>query len=129
MKLSVAQANVKGKKADVVTINDRTVYRFEGDGSKPPRANCLNYCQVAWPPVLTNASRVEAEGIDPKLLGTVKRDDGLVQVTLAGWPLYRFNEDKARTDTKGEGVGGNWSVIKPNGRPVIPKTPTNLPRP
>ncbi|MFE4924745.1 hypothetical protein [Streptomyces sp. NPDC056661] len=112
---------MKGGKANIVTINGQAAYGFAGDGSKPPQANCVSYCLVAWPPVLTDGSKIESVGIDPKLVGTVKRSDGFEQVTLGGRPLYRFNQDKAKTDTKGQGVGGNWFVVRPDGRPVIPK--------
>ena len=108
-------------KADIVTINGRTAYRFEADESKPSKVNCLYDCLVTWPPALSDGSEVKLSGIDRSLVSTVKRADGLLQVTLGGWPLYKFLEDKAETDTKGEGVGGNWSVVKPNGKPVFVK--------
>ncbi|MEU4394056.1 hypothetical protein [Kribbella sp. NPDC023855] len=123
IKLEVRRTTVKGVTADVVTINGSTAYRFEVDEDKPSKVNCNFDCLITWPPALTDGSKVEIVGIDPKLVGTVgRRDgDGYVQVTLNGWPLYRFKEDKVPTDVKGEGIGGNWSVVKPDGKPVIKK--------
>ena len=46
-------------------------------------------------------------------LATITRDDGTMQVTYNGMPLYGFAADKAPGDTKGDGVGGVWSVAKP----------------
>jgi predicted lipoprotein with Yx(FWY)xxD motif len=120
--LAVTTAKVKGADAQVVTINGWTAYRFEADEDQPSKVNCLNDCLITWPPALTDGSEVQVSGIDPSLVGTVKRADGLVQVTLRGWPLYRFEADKAKFDTKGEGVGGNWSAVKPDGKPVIKKS-------
>ncbi|MFE4922289.1 hypothetical protein [Streptomyces sp. NPDC056661] len=119
--LSVTNATVKGVTADIITVNGWTAYRFEADDSKPSKVNCLYDCLVTWPPVLTDGSKVEVSGLDRALVGTVKRADGFEQVTLNGWPLYKFKEDRVKTDTKGEGVGGNWSAVKPDGKPVIPK--------
>ncbi|WP_369275888.1 hypothetical protein AB5J55_43520 [Streptomyces sp. R11] len=121
IKLAVTKATVKGVSADIVTINGWTAYRFEADEHKPTKVNCLYDCLVTWPPALTDGSEVKVSGIDKNLVSTVKRADGYEQVTLGGWPLYKFKEDKAKTDTKGEGVGGNWSVVKPDGKPVIRK--------
>lgn len=119
--LAVTLRSVEGVQAEVVTIDGWTVYRFEADENKPSKVNCDNDCLVTWPPLLTDGSEIKLSSIDPKLVGTVTRADGLTQVTLNGWPLYRFADDKARADTKGEGVGGNWSVIRPDGKPVITK--------
>ncbi|MET7550857.1 hypothetical protein ABZS94_34810 [Streptomyces sp. NPDC005500] len=121
IKLSVTKATVKGVTADIVMANGWSAYRFEADGNKPPKVNCLYDCLVTWPPVITDGSKVELSGVDPALVGSVKRDDGFEQVTLNGWPLYKFKEDTAKTDVKGEGVGGNWSAVKADGKPVIPK--------
>ncbi|MFF5176296.1 hypothetical protein ACFY3U_27250 [Micromonospora sp. NPDC000089] len=120
--LAVHRLNVKGVTSDVVTINGMTAYRFEVDDNKPSHVNCLNDCLITWPPALSDGSEIKVSGIDRSLVGTVKREDGYEQVTLAGWPLYRFVEDKVPTDTEGEGVGGNWSVVKPDGKPVIKKS-------
>ncbi|WP_165952364.1 hypothetical protein [Kribbella albertanoniae] len=112
----------KGTQAQIVTLNGWTAYRFEGDAHKPSEVRCLYDCLETWPAALTDGSPIQATGIDRSLVGTVKRKDGLVQVTLGGWPLYRFKQDKSATDTKGEGVGGNWSVIRPDSKPVIKKS-------
>lgn len=122
IRLAVTTAEVKGADAQIVTINGWTAYRFEADEDNPSQVNCLNDCLITWPPALTDGSEVQTAGIDRSLVSTVKRADGLVQVTLRGWPLYRFKEDKVQSDTKGEGIGGNWSAVKPDGKPVIKKS-------
>jgi predicted lipoprotein with Yx(FWY)xxD motif len=113
---------VKGVAARIVTVNGVTAYRFEADGHEPSQVNCLYDCLVTWPPVLIDGTKIELNGIQDSLVSTVKRPDGLEQVTLNGWPLYKFKEDKSESDVEGEGVGGNWSAITPEGKPVIQKS-------
>lgn len=106
---------------ETVTIDGWTVYRFEADSDKPPASICENDCLRAWPPVLSDGSRPEVTGIDPALVGTFVRVDGTDQVTVRGWPLYRFVDDVAPGETVGEGVGGNWSALGKDGRPLVAK--------
>jgi predicted lipoprotein with Yx(FWY)xxD motif len=121
--LDVRPTTVKGVDARIVTVNGMTAYRFEADEDKPSKVNCLYDCLVTWPPALTDGSTIRVAGIEPGLVGVVTRADGLKQVTLNGWPLYKFKEDTAPGDIKGEGLGGNWSTVKPDGKPVIKKNP------
>ncbi|WP_432947727.1 hypothetical protein ACQPXM_11705 [Kribbella sp. CA-253562] len=121
IKLGVSSAVVDGTRVEVVTINGWTAYRFEKDSGDPSESTCYFDCVAAWPPAVTDGTKPQVTGIDPKLVGSVVRNDGYVQVTLGGWPLYRFAGDQSRSDTKGEGVSGLWSAIRPDGRPVIKK--------
>jgi predicted lipoprotein with Yx(FWY)xxD motif len=105
-----------------LTSDGRTIYRFEADSADPPRSICENDCLAVWPPLLTDGSPIALEGsIDRSLIGTLQRADGTTQVTLAGWPLYWFVDDKAPGDVTGEGVGGNWSAVGNDGKPLVRK--------
>lgn len=57
-------------------------------------------------------------GVDQALVGTVAREDGTQQVTLGGWPLYKFSKD-TQDATKGEGVGGTWHAVAPTVKPAV----------
>lgn len=46
----------------------------------------------------------------------VKRDDGRLQVTIGGWPVYRFSGDTEPGDTNGQGVGSTWFGVTPDGQ-------------
>ena len=52
----------------------------------------------------------------------MEREDGSLQLTLDGWPLYRYAGDTAAGDTTGEGVGGVWFVARPDGTVATPGT-------
>jgi predicted lipoprotein with Yx(FWY)xxD motif len=70
--------------------------------------------------VLTEEAPSAGPGVDAELLGTIKRDDGSLQVTYAGRPLY-FYEHEAPGEIKCHNVnlhGGLWWVVRPGGDPV-----------
>ncbi|WP_349307831.1 MULTISPECIES: hypothetical protein [unclassified Streptomyces] len=93
----------------------RTLYRFDKDTAHPSVSNCAGDCAVKWP-AATAGDSVSLRGIDKSLVSTITRADGSKQLTLAGWPLYRFAKDTKPGDTKGQGVGGTWFVSSPQGR-------------
>ena len=114
-KLSAAAAGPLGQ--IVVDGEGRSVYRFDNDTAKPPKSNCVGDCVTAWPPLLTtDPAAVAVEGIDKTLIGSVDREDGTKQVTIAGWPAYRFAQDAKAGDVKGQGVGGKWFAFTPAGK-------------
>ncbi|MQY04801.1 hypothetical protein [Actinomadura macrotermitis] len=101
----------------VVTDGDgRTLYRFDNDTARPPASTCEDACARKWPPVWAGKDDVEVKGVDKALVGKVRRPDGKWQVTLGGWPLYRFAKDVSPGDAKGQGVGGTWYASAPDGK-------------
>ena len=42
-------------------------------------------------------------------------DDGALQLTYDGHPLYRYSGDRSTADANGDGVGGQWYVVKAGG--------------
>ncbi|HXX83433.1 MAG TPA: hypothetical protein VEN29_05575 [Casimicrobiaceae bacterium] len=86
---------------------------------------------VLWPALLTDGAPIAGPGINPKLLGTVTRNDVLPgqsvqQVTYAGLPLYRFFLDEKPGETEGANLfdpvvspTGIWYLVEPSrGRPA-----------
>ncbi|WP_329140307.1 SCO0930 family lipoprotein [Streptomyces sp. NBC_00670] len=101
---------------DVVTDGSgMTLYRFDDDTAKPPKSSCAGECAKAWPPVPAEGASA-ATGIDKSLIGEVTRSDGTKQLTVAGWPMYRYAKDTKAGDTKGEGVGGKWFATAADGK-------------
>jgi predicted lipoprotein with Yx(FWY)xxD motif len=105
-----------------LTVDGLTVYRFESDTNKPPTSACSGKCLTSWPALLTDGTAVRVDpSIDSTTVGVLARSDGSVQVTLNGWPLYRFAQDKAPGDVKGEGVQGKWSAVDGAAKPLKKK--------
>lgn len=114
---------------NVVTDQDGWVlYRFDKDSADPPQSNCVDKCAQVWPPALTDGN-AQVRGISDDKVGTVTRQDGTRQLTIAGWPVYRYIGDKKPGQWKGQGVGGTWWVIDQNGRKNLTCVPTGTPKP
>ncbi|MXG26787.1 SCO0930 family lipoprotein [Streptomyces sp. YIM 132580] len=92
-----------------------TLYRFDKDTAKPPKSNCDGECEKAWP-VVPADDATAAAGTDASLLGEVVRTDGSKQLTVGGWPMYRFAKDTSPGQTGGQGVGGTWFASAPDGK-------------
>jgi len=87
-----------------------TLYIFDKDTKGV--SNCYNGCATLWPPYL--ASTTAPTGMTmPENVTEVKRTDGSMQYAYKGMPLYYYSPDKAPGDTKGDGVGGVWHLVKP----------------
>ncbi|MEU4732277.1 SCO0930 family lipoprotein [Streptomyces sp. NPDC023588] len=92
-----------------------TLYRFDKDTAQPSKSNCEGDCARTWPVVAAGDATATA-GMDPALLGEVVRGDGTKQLTVAGWPAYRFAKDAKAGDFNGQGVGGVWFAFAPDGK-------------
>lgn len=109
---------------EVVTSAGATLYRFDKDTARPAKSTCVGQCALTWPPVLSSGGPPKLDGVTPALVGIVVRPDGTEQLTLAGWPLYRYSGDTAPGETRGEGMGGGaWHAIGPTGKPAAATKP------
>lgn len=105
----------------VVDGQGYTLYRFDKDSTKPPASNCAGECAQKWPPVLaTPGTPLTVEGVAQENVGTINRPDGSIQLTLAGWPVYRYSGDPQPGATAGQGVGGTWAAVTPDGDKAAP---------
>jgi predicted lipoprotein with Yx(FWY)xxD motif len=102
----------------LVDESGMSLYMFMNDA--PGTSNCYDQCATNWPPLLTEGKPVAGEGIDATLMGTTEREDGSLQVTYNGWPLYYWVKDAQVGDVTGQGVGDVWFVVAPDGEIVIP---------
>ena len=83
-----------------------TLYVFDTDiGSSG--SNCNGGCATNWPPVLVTDGG--ASGVSN--LTTITRDDGSLQASYQGRPLYFYSGDTAPGDTTGDGAGGVWHTV------------------
>ncbi len=108
-----------GELGSIVTDGSgMTLYRFDKDTAKPPKSVCEEECAVAWPPALLQGTDADLQvgGIDPALVGTVRRTDGTTQLTIAGWPAYYYSKDTEPGHTKGQGADGSCFAFTPDGK-------------
>ncbi len=89
-----------------------TLYTFAND--EDGVSNCTGGCLENWPALTVESE--DALTVQPGLAGefsTITReDDGSIQVTYNGMPLYYWVNDEAIGDATGEGVGDVWFVAK-----------------
>jgi predicted lipoprotein with Yx(FWY)xxD motif/plastocyanin len=121
---SPAGASIEVTLATDATLGDflvgeggKTLYLFTRDSGGA--SSCSGDCAAAWPPFVVPEGTTVAggEGVTGSF-ATITRDDGALQVTYAGAPLYYFAADAAAGDVKGQGVNDVWFVVSPSGAPV-----------
>ena len=90
-----------------------TVYIFTKDVKDSGKSECTGGCLETWPALTVPAGGTPTGG--PGVtgeLGTITRaDDGSLQVTYNGLPLYFFKNDKEPGDLAG--VYENWETVAP----------------
>ena len=124
------QLNAKTIKKMGKVVTDQggwVLYRFDADTANPSKSNCEAKCAKIWPPALTDGNP-KLTGVDAALVGTVTRGDGSMQITLNGWPLYRYIGDKAPGQWKGQNVAGKWFVSAPDGKKNLTCVPNPPPK-
>jgi predicted lipoprotein with Yx(FWY)xxD motif len=97
-----------------------TLYHFTRERAR--HVLCVGGCASVWPPLLVSAGLrpLAGLGINRLKLGTIRRPNGQLQVTYAGFALYRFSGDAKPGDTKGQGFGKAWFALRPSGLLVRP---------
>ncbi|HZG91301.1 MAG TPA: hypothetical protein VEZ42_13905 [Pseudonocardia sp.] len=98
-----------------------TLYRFDEDDADPPTSTCVEECATRWPPAVVDpAGRLTVDGVQEAAVGLLRRPDGTTQLTIAGWAVYRFSGDTAPGMTEGQGAGGTWYAVTPDGSKATP---------
>ena len=97
-----------------------SLYVFDADIGAPG-SNCNAACAAVWQPLLVEDGG--SSGLSG--LGTITRDDGSVQATYGGRPLYFYSGDSSPGDTNGQGADGAWWLADAN--ELCPGTPPGTP--
>jgi predicted lipoprotein with Yx(FWY)xxD motif len=107
----------------IVDADGRTAYYFDKDVPDSGSSSCSGDCAVAWPSITAAATTpVVDEGITATV-GTITGVAGETQITVNGLPVYLFQKDTAPGDVNGQGVGGVWWVIAPDGTKITDPLP------
>ncbi len=92
--------------------NGLTVYTFTKDVKDSGKSACSGGCIATWPALTVEAGETPSAGDGVTgTLATITRDDGTLQVTYNGLPLYFFKNDKVEGDANG--IYENWNAVKP----------------
>src|SRR3954451_15366589 len=103
----------------LVGPNSHTVYLFLKDTGTT--SQCNGKCAKVWAPLTTSGQPQAGSGLKASLLGASKRNDGQMQVTYGGHPLYYYDDDKKPGMTEGEGskeFGAEWYAVGADGKKV-----------
>jgi predicted lipoprotein with Yx(FWY)xxD motif len=87
-----------------------SLYYFTKDSAG--MSACSGDCLKAWP-AFTASSFVVLSALDAADFGSITRDNGTMQVTFKGYPMYYWVKDQKRGDITGQGVGKVWYVVDP----------------
>lgn len=108
---------VVGQSADwgahLTDASGMSLYLYERD--EPDALSCVDACTDNWPPLIVDGDVEVGEGLDSELAGTVERPDGSLQATYGGHPVYTYVRDAEAGDTNGQGLGGAFFLVSPQG--------------
>jgi predicted lipoprotein with Yx(FWY)xxD motif len=98
----------------VVDGKGMTAYFYDQDVRGSGKSTCTGGCAAAWPPIESDAAAPAVSGVTGDV-GTITGTDGKLQVTVDGRPVYTYAADAKPGDVTGQGVGGVWYVVNPDG--------------
>jgi predicted lipoprotein with Yx(FWY)xxD motif len=106
--MSDGKSIVKTENGILVSMNNMTVYTFEGDQAGSGRSNCYGDCAVNWPPLLVDQNATSYGDYS-----IITRDDGKKQFAYKGKPLYYYRFDNKPDETNGNNLAnGAWRVVR-----------------
>ena len=97
----------------------RALYLFTAD--RGASSNCSGDCATAWPPYIVKRKPIAGRGVKRGRIGTTRRDDGKLQATYAGHPVYFYEGDDEPGEVLCQAVnefGGFWYVLRGSGKAV-----------
>lgn len=98
----------------LATGNGLSLYYYTGDRPHSGKSSCTGSCASAWP-ALAAPVQVPAGVRLGGPVGSITRANGVRQVTIDGYPIYRYIGDKSPGQVTGNGVGGEWHVVPAHG--------------
>ena len=105
-------AKVQGVGTVLTNEEGFVLYLFTNDtGTK---STCSGSCAETWPPFTSQGAPQAGSGVDDGKIGT-SGSGTTTQVTYDGHPLYLFSGDTKAGQANGQGVGGIWFAVTPDG--------------
>ena len=116
-----ARLHIAKTKLGRILVDSRGITLYDFVKDKGQTSVCYGACAALWPPLITHGKPIAGQGVRRSLLGTTKRNDGKLEVTYGGHPLYYFVTDHRPGQTTGQGVdqfGGPWWVLSAGGKEI-----------
>jgi len=101
----------------LVDGSGKTLYVFEKD-TTPNASACSGQCAATWPALTATGDIVVGDGLTQSMFKTFARDDGTMQVSVNGQPLYTYGADTKPGDTNGQEFANLWYVVGANGQKI-----------
>ena len=102
----------------LVNQQGHALYLFTSDTQNGGTSACTGDCLTQWPAVVVTGTPQAGQGVNASLLGTITREDGTLQATYNGWPLYTYSGDTSPGMTGGQGMGGAWFLVSGTGNAI-----------
>ena len=102
----------------LVDQQSRALYLYTADTQNSSTSTCTDDCLTQWQPVIVTGLPQAGNGVNAGLLGTITWDDGTLQATYNGWPLYTYTGDTAPGTTSGQGMGSAWFLVSGAGNSI-----------
>lgn len=96
----------------LVDGSGHTLYTFASDSINT--STCSGTCASSWPPFILISNEMTVPMPLLHRIGILARNSTAIQLTFDGMPLYYYAGDADSGDTNGEGLNGEWYVIKVN---------------
>lgn len=115
----------------VVDAQGRTLYALSPETTHHLLCKSSE-CLAVWKPLTVPSSKTKLKagsGVHGHL-SILHRAKGVLQVTLAGLPLYRYAGDSTKGEANGQHIhsfGGTWHVLSATGNAGSPPTAPNPP--
>lgn len=107
----------------VVDGKGLTAYVFDKDTAGSGMSVCSGQCATQWPAIEARSDHPTVQDVTGTV-GTITGVDGKKQVTLDGHPLYTYAGDSSAGDVTGQGFGGIWWVVAPDGTKITSSSST-----
>lgn len=102
----------------LVDQTNRAVYLFTQDDPTSGTSACNADCEKTWLPVFVKGTPTAGPGVETSMLGTITREDGKMQASYNGWPLYYYSGDRGAGMRNGQGVDNSWFLVSATGNPI-----------
>lgn len=102
----------------LVDQSGRALYLFTEDEQNSGTSACGADCTATWQPVTVKGVPTAGSGVNTGMLGTITREDGTLQASYNGWPLYYYSGDRGVGAMNGQGVDSSWFLVSATGNAI-----------